>query len=169
VLVLAAVTGCGGSTPAPRHAAGTPPTALAATPGTGKPQALARQAYLGMWQAYVTAARTADYESAVLAHYAAGGALSVLAHGLYQNYRNGIVTRGQPAFDPRVSVTTAGGSAVGANVTDCGDSSHWGDYYTSGKPAPGEPRGKQRIYARLQPFDGTWKVTYLVVEKEGTC
>jgi hypothetical protein len=27
----------------------------------------------------------------------------------------------------------------------------------------------QLIYASVQPFDGTWKVTSLVAEKEGTC
>ena len=33
----------------------------------------------------------------------------------------------------------------------------------------GEPPGRQRVYAQAQPFDGTWKVTTLVVEKVGTC
>ena len=35
-----------------------------------------------------------------------------------------------------------------------------------GKPGPGEPRGLLLNHAQLQPFDGVWKVTYLVVEKE---
>jgi hypothetical protein len=33
----------------------------------------------------------------------------------------------------------------------------------------GEPPGRQRFYTRVQPFDGTWTVTTLVVEKAGTC
>ena len=169
-LVLAAGTGCAGSTPAPQRTADTPPPAPTAAPTTpGNPRAEARQAYLGMWQAFVTASRTADFQSPTLAHYAAGGALSLLTHGLYQNYRNGIVTRGQPSFHPDVAITSSGGSAVQANVTDCADSSTWVNYYRSGKQAPGAPRGRQRIYARLQPYFGAWKVTYLVVEKEGTC
>jgi hypothetical protein len=122
-----------------------------------------------MWHAYVVASRTADYQPGPLAHYAAGGALALLTHGLYENHRNGIVTRGQPVFDPKVTVTSSNGSPAQANVTDCADSSHWADYYKSGKPAAGLPRGRHRIEARLQPFDGVWKVTYLVVEKEGTC
>jgi hypothetical protein len=169
-LTLAIVAGCGGSAaPAPHRSPDTPPAAPSSAPASGNPKAQARQAYLGMWQAFVTASRTADYQSGSLARYAAGGALSVLMHGLYQNYKKGIVTRGQPSFDPKVTVTSSNGSAAQANVIDCADDSHWGDYYKSGKPAPGEPRGPHRIYARLLPFNGVWKVTYLVVEKEGTC
>jgi hypothetical protein len=41
--------------------------------------------------------------------------------------------------------------------------------YKSGKPTGGEPPGRQRVYTQVQPFDGTWKVTTLVVEKVGTC
>lgn len=171
-LVLAAGAGCTPSTPAPHHAARpTPPVSAAASP-TGvpeSPQAQARQAYLGMWQAYVAASKTADYQSPTLARYAAGGALSLLTHGLYQNYQDGIVTRGQPSFRPDVTITSPGSSSAQANVTDCADSSAWVNYTTSGKQAPGESRGRQQVYARLQPYFGTWKVTYLVVEKVGTC
>ena len=170
-LVLAAGTGCAAGAPAPQRTGDTPPPApTAASPtASGSPQAQARQAYLGMWQAFVAASRTADFQSPALAHYAAGDALSLLTHGLYQNYQDGIVTRGQPAFDPQVAVTSSSGSAAQASVTDCADSSTWVNYYKSGKPAPGEARGRQRIYARLQPYFGVWKVTYLVVEKVGTC
>jgi len=167
-VAVVGVTGCGGSVPAPHHSPATPP-AVPSAPASGAPQAQARQAYLGMWRAFVAASRTADYQSGALSQYAAGGALSVLTHGLYQNYRNGIVTRGQPSFSPHVTVASPPGSPVQATVTDCADSSHWADYYRSGKPAPGEQQGRQRIDARLQPFNGSWKVIYLVVEKEGTC
>jgi hypothetical protein len=55
-----------------------------------------------------------------------------------------------------------------ADVTDCADSSRWLDYH-GGKPVAGQDLGRRRIIARLQPFDGTWKVTYLNVGKAGTC
>ncbi len=55
-----------------------------------------------------------------------------------------------------------------ADVTDCAGSSHWLDY-RDGKPVPGQATGSRRIIARVQPFDGTWKVTYLNVGKAGTC
>jgi hypothetical protein len=57
---------------------------------------LARQAYLGMWQAFFTASRTTDYQSPSLDRYAAGAALELLIHGLYQYHQEGIVTRGVP-------------------------------------------------------------------------
>jgi hypothetical protein len=138
-------------------------------PASANPQEQARQAYLGMWRAFVAASQTAEYQSGALSQYAAGGALSVLTHGLYQNYRNGILTRGQPSFSPHVTIASPQGSTVQATVTDCADSSNWAYYYRSGKPAPGEQQGRQRVSARLQPFGGVWKVTFLLVEKEGTC
>jgi hypothetical protein len=164
VLVLA---GCS-SAPAAAHPAASrtlPPVPAISVP-SGSPQVLARQAYLGMWRVYVAASRTADYQSAALARYAAGGALSELTRGLYQAWQAGIVTRGNPSFDPHVTVTSSGATEQ-ADVTDCGNVSSWGDYYRSGKSAPGGKRGAQRIYARLQPFDGAWKVTYLVVDPVG--
>lgn len=168
-LVLAAITACSSSAPQPHQSQATATLAPSRVPASGNAQALARQAYLGMWQAFVAASRTADYQSASLAHYAAGDALSLLTHGLYQNYRNGIVTRGRPSFHPDVTIASSNGADVQATVVDCADSSHWVDYYKSGKRAPGEAQGRQRINARLQTFDGDWKVTYLVVEKVGTC
>jgi hypothetical protein len=42
-------------------------------------------------------------------------------------------------------------------------------YSKSGQPVAGEAPGRQAISAQVQPFDGTWKVTYLVVEKTGSC
>jgi hypothetical protein len=163
-LILAA---CSGAAPTPHPSPSAPSVPAPASPADPRAQAL--RAYLGMWNAFVTASRTADYQSASLARYAAGDALSVLVHGLYENYRDGIVTRGQPLFDPRVTIAASGGVAVGASVTDCADSSRWLDYYTSGRPDGGPPHGRRRIRAQLQLFDGTWKVTYLVVGKEGTC
>ncbi len=122
-----------------------------------------------MWQAYVAAARTADYQAPSLDHYAAGAALSVLTHGLYQEHRQGNVSLGQPVFHPIVTVVKApGGEASQADVTDCADSSHWLDYH-AGKPVAGQDLGRRSITARLQPFAGTWKVTYLNVGKAGTC
>jgi len=74
-------------------------SAPASTAATGNPQVLARQAYLGMWQAFFTASRTADYQSPSLDRYAAGSALELLIHGLYQYHQEGIVTRGTPSHD----------------------------------------------------------------------
>jgi hypothetical protein len=172
-LAAAMVASCTGSPPAAPARIASPEGSLPAASGShaaaGSVKAQVLSAYLGMWHAYVAASGTADYQSPSLAHYAAGGALSLLMHGLYSNFRNGIVTRGSPAFHPEVKVAVRDGQPFQATVSDCADSSHWGEYYKSGKPAPGARRGRHRVMAQLEPFDGVWKVTLLVVGKEGTC
>jgi hypothetical protein len=139
------------------------------TAAAGDPQVLARQAYLGMWQAFTAASRTADYQSPSLDRYAAGAALELLIHGLYQDYREGIVTRGTLSHSVAVTMTKTSPGTPEARVTDCSDTSGSGTYYKSGKPAAGGSPGRQAVYAQVQPFDGTWKVTSLVVETTGSC
>lgn len=169
-VVVAGTAACSGSVPASRQsqpsARLTAPPAMSSSPA---PRDQALQAYLGMWHAFVVASQTADYQSAELSRYAAGDALSVLTHGLYQNYQLGIVTRGQPSLEPTVTMTSPPGGQPRAAVLDCANSSRWREYYKSGKPAGIARRGLRRIEARLQPFDGAWKVTYLLVMREGTC
>ena len=169
--LAAGIAGCASGTAGSQPPARTDPAPSA--PGSpaqdGNPQALARAAYLGMWQAYVVAARTADYQATSLDHYAAGGALSTLTHALYQEHQEGEVSLGQPVLHPAVSlVKGSGGDVTQADVTDCAGSSHWLDYH-DGKPVAGQDLRSRRIAAWLQPFDGTWKVTYLNVGLAGTC
>lgn len=167
-LALGVLAGCASAAPSPQKSAAgddTPTLPAVATP-PGSPRAQARQAYLGMWQEYVAASRTADYQDPALDRYAAGSALSVLTHGLYQEHQEGIVTRGQPTFDPAVTIVK--GSPAQAGVTDCADSSRWLDY-KAGKPVSGQPSGRRSITADLELFGATWKVTYLNVGREGTC
>lgn len=172
VFCLAAGTaGCASGTSGSQPPARTDPapTAPSSPTPTGDPQTLARAAYLGMWQAYVAAARTANYQTPGLDHYTAGGALSTLTHALYQLHQEGDVSLGQPVLHPAVTVVKgSGGDVTQANVTDCADSSRWLDYH-GGKPVAGQDLRHRYIIARLQPFDGTWKVTYLNVGKAGTC
>ena len=172
VFCLAAGTaGCASGTASsqPPARTGPAPSAPSSPASAGNPQTLARAAYLGMWQAYVVAARTADYQVPGLDHYAAGGALSTLTHGLYQEHQDGDVTLGQPVLHPVVTlVKGSGGDVTQADVTDCADSSHWLNYH-AGKPIAGQDVRRRHIVARLQPFNGTWKVTYLNVGLAGTC
>ena len=169
--LAAGTAGCASGTAGSRPPARTSavPSAPASPAQTGGPQALARAAYLRMWQAYVVAARTADYQAPGLDHYTAGGALSTLTHALYQEHQEGDVSLGQPVLHPAVTLAKgSGGGVTQADVTDCADSSHWRDYH-GGKPVAGQDLRRRYIIARLQPFDGTWKVTYLNVGKAGTC
>jgi len=168
---LAAVAaGCGGS-PA-SHAPPSPsasPSAAGSTAVAGDPRTQILGAYAGMWHAYATAARTADYQSAALSQYAAGDALMILTRSLYDDHQHGVVLRGTPVFDPRVTGMTPAASPDSSSVTDCADDSRWRQYTTSGKPASGAPAGRHRVHAQLRLFGPVWKVTSLVVEKAGTC
>ena len=169
--VAAGIAGCASGTASSQPSVRPDPAspAVSSSARVGDPRTLARAAYLGMWQAYVVAARTADYQAPTLDHYAAGGALSTLTHGLYQEHHQGNVTLGQPVLHPAVTVVKgSGGDVTQADITDCADSSHWLNYH-DGKPIAGQDLRRRYIIARLQPFDGTWKVTYLNVGKAGTC
>lgn len=175
LLALAAVAGCAGgvATPGPSRSSSTPPPAPSTASSPGDPRVLARQAYLDMWQAFVTASHTADYQSPALAHYAAGAALSLLTHSLYTNYKDGIVTRGEPSLNPSVTIPAASGGIQQADVTDCTNPSTWANYTKSGKLVSGQPHGRRKVIARLQQFSPVespqWKVTYLNVGLAGTC
>jgi hypothetical protein len=130
---------------------------------------LARQAYLGMWQVFFTASRTADYQSPSLDRYASGSALQLLVHGFYQVPPGGDRDPGHAvAQRGRDDGEDVAGNARGQGHRLLGPAGS-GTYYKSGQPAAGGATGRQTIYAQVQPFDGTWKVTYLVVEKAGSC
>jgi len=167
---LAAAAGCGAgpASPAAPSPSG-PPSGVGGTAAPGDPRARILGAYTGMWHAYATAARTADYQPGALSRYAAGDALMVLTRSLYDNHRHGVVLRGAPALDPKVTGVTPAANPDSSSVTDCADDSRWRQYTTAGKPASGAPAGRHRIYARLRLFSSVWKVTSLVVEKAGTC
>jgi hypothetical protein len=99
----AGVAGCasGAASSQPPASTDRPPVPAVSSAPAGDPRVLARQAYLGMWQAFVAASRTADYQYPSLDHYAAGAALTLLIRGLYQNNRDGIITRAsRPSIPP---------------------------------------------------------------------
>jgi hypothetical protein len=65
-------------------------------------------------------------------------------------------------------VKGSSGDVTQADITGRADSSHWLDYH-DGKTVAGQDLKSRHVIARLQPFDGTWKVTYLNVGLAGTC
>ncbi|TDD67225.1 hypothetical protein E1293_38260 [Actinomadura darangshiensis] len=126
-------------------------------------------AYRGMWSVYVDAAKTSEYESPKLARYAAGQAHSSLVSGLYANHERGVVVRGTPRLSPRVISLTPVDQPTLAEVKDCADDSRWRTYDGSGRLVGSKPAGKRQVDGTLRLFNGAWKVTELLVEKEGTC
>jgi hypothetical protein len=128
-------------------------------------------AYLGMWQDFVSAGRSSDWESPSLSRHATGDALLTMSKGLYADHLNGYVTRGEPIDHPTVTSAVPAADPTTVLISDCGDSSHTGKYVAkTGKPAPGGPGGRQAITAEVkkQP-NGLWKVDRFSVRGVGTC
>jgi hypothetical protein len=124
-----------------------------------------------MWQDFVTAGRTSDWQSPLLADHATGDALLQMSRGLYADHYNGLITRGAPVDHPVVKSATPAAEPTTVIISDCGDSSHFLKYYaTSGEPASGADGGWRAITAEaLKGSDGTWKVDRFAVEDIGTC
>lgn len=167
-------------------ACGSKPTAVSASPPTEQsrtavtssavsPGDVARQhavaSYVAMWQDFVSAASTSDWQSATLGRYATGVALSTLSRGLYADHYNGLISKGSPTHDVTVTSATPASEPIKVMVSDCSDSTKALKYRADdGRPANDGPGGRQQINATVQKqADGSWKVTDFGVQAVGTC
>lgn len=128
-------------------------------------------AYQGMWQDFVVAGRTSDWQAPALGQHATGVALTNLSRGLYADHNNGVVTKGEPALNPSVSSVEPPGAPTQVVITDCGDSTNWLKYRKdNGQLADDEPGGRRLINAIVQKqSDGAWKVSEYGVHEVGSC
>jgi hypothetical protein len=128
-------------------------------------------AYLDMWQDFVTAGRTSDWQSPLLGDHATGDALLQMSRGLYADHYNGLISRGAPVDHPVMKSATPASEPTTVIISDCGDSSHFLKYYAStGQLAPERDGGRQAITAEaIKTADGTWKIDRFAVEDVGTC
>ncbi len=153
--------------------AGSPTTATTTAPSTtttsADPSAEVLTAYLGMWADLVTAARTSDYQSPLLAEHATGQARTLFVQGLAWDQLHGIVTRGEPVLDPSVTSLSPTGDPTRATVSDCFDDTHWVEELSSGRPAKNAPAGRRATTADLVKTSGGWKVSQITIEATGTC
>jgi hypothetical protein len=122
-----------------------------------------------MWADMVTAARTSDYQSALLPQNASGDALAVLVHDLAENQQAGLVTKGDPTLNPQVTSLTPTATPTQATITDCVNDTHWLNYKSSGGLANNTPGGRHATTAIVVDTAGTWKVTQLALQSVGTC
>lgn len=130
----------------------------------------AKAAYLGMWRDMAQAGTTSDWNSPKLAQYATGTALSAISRGMYADHLNGLVTKGVPKNDPKVSSSAPAANPTTVMISDCGDSTRWLKYRKdNGKLADGKPGGRQAITAEVKNVNGAWKVTRFAVEAVGSC
>ncbi len=126
-------------------------------------------AYRSMWSDLVTAASTSDYRSPLLAQHASGTALKLFVQGLARDQLAGIVTRGEPTLDPRITSLSPAADPMHATVSDCFDDTHWVEFTTSGKRAKNAAGGRRATTAVMVREAGTWKTTELTVGNVGTC
>ncbi|MHB8452696.1 MAG: hypothetical protein ACYDAQ_19920, partial [Mycobacteriales bacterium] len=139
------------------------------SPAPDPAAAAALAAYNGMWADEVVAARTADYQSPLLAQHAAGAALSLLIRGLYSYRLQRLVIKGQLVTHPVVTSLSPPGDPTKATVLDCSDDSHWLVYRAAGGLENNVPGGHRRVTAVVREVGGVWKVTELSTGAEGTC
>jgi len=168
-LLLAAACGGNGNSMDASPSTTTAERATAATDSAAaRKQAIA--AYNSMWADLADAAKTADYQSSRLSEHADGTALSQLVRGLYANKQHGIVAKGDPATNPKVTSATPSSNPTSVVIADCFDDSRWLNYLAATGALQNEVAGgNHATTATVSQSNGVWKVTELAVGAVGTC
>lgn len=118
----------------------------------------------------VKAGETSDWQSPELAKYATGDALGVITRSLYTDHLNGVVTKGAPVINPKVSSVDPQDNPTTVVISDCGDSTNSLKYKKDGQLLNDTPGGKRAITAEVKKqSDGSWRVTRFAVEGLGSC
>jgi hypothetical protein len=163
-MALVAVTACHGGSAAP------PPPPIPDTTTTAPPTVPtqpALDAYRHMWDAFVSAATTADPDAPSLRRYATGVALARIVAALYLDREQNQVILGNitstPTADAEHSTTTD------VHITDCIDTSLWLIYRTSGGLVDNRPGGPRSTSATVTYLDDHWAVSTLDIAEVGTC
>ncbi|GIJ12617.1 hypothetical protein ACFFMR_29045 [Micromonospora andamanensis] len=152
----------------PTTQATTPPSAPASEAPSAQQEALA--AYIGMWQAMAKAGEVPDPDAPELRRYAADRALARVVDVLFTYRETGVVTRGAPVTDARVSGASPADAPTEVTVVDCGDSTNWTKHTkATGELIADDPRGRRNITAVVKPVDGSWKVVSFDVGDIGSC
>ncbi|GAA2339365.1 hypothetical protein [Dactylosporangium salmoneum] len=101
-----------------------------------------------MWDSGLNLAKQANSPSPELRQYAADKALARIVDVIFTYQQTGVVTRGAPATNARVTGISPADTPTQVAIADCGDSTNW----TKHKKATGEliqddPRGRRNITA----------------------
>lgn len=158
--------GPAGSAPIPQTAG---PSGVA-SPQPADEQRDALAAYVGMWQAMAKAGEVPDPDAPELRQYAAERALARIVDVLFTYQETGVVTRGAPVMNARVSGASPVEAPTEVTVVDCGDSTNWTKHdKATGELIENDPRGRRNITAVVKPVDGSWKVVSFDVGDIGSC
>ncbi len=172
LLALLATSACAdGTSDAPASARPSPspasPTASLTAAQVAERDALA--AYRGMWEDWVAVAETSDYESPRMARHASGSALTLAYRAVYTNWQNGVVSKGSPGLNPRITAADPADRPERVTVVDCVDTTHWLNYKPDGSLQDDVPGGRSQSQALVLFRDDAWKVDQLVLQDKGTC
>jgi hypothetical protein len=157
-----------GSVSSSSSASGTP-SASSSTTSTADTQRQVLDAYLGMQQAFETAAQTADPANPDLPRYATGAALQRLTAGLTSMQKAGLRSRGKTVFHPAVQELAPAKAPTRAQVTDCMDTRATSTYRADGQPYKDTPGGWRLVNATVDLVDGAWKVSAVGIHEVGSC
>ena len=174
---MVVLAGCSGGTGGDVPAVGSPavpspaPTTTAPASRAELAEQAALDAYRGMWQDFVQAGATSDWQSPLLGQHATGIALTNLSRSLYADNYNGLVTKGEPILNPEVTSVEPPEDPIEVRITDCGDSAGSLKYRVADDEPVGEgPGGRSLISAVVdKQSDGSWKVSDYAVREPGTC
>ncbi len=158
------------TSPGTRPTGATPETLAASTPSAAdRARTDALTVYRGMWTDWVEIARTSDYQNPRLAQHASGRALSVIYQAVYLNKSKGLVSRGNPAFSPKITAAAPDADPDRITVVDCVDTTSWLNYRADGQLENDVPGGRRSVQALVLRQNDTWKVDDLVIQAKGTC
>ncbi len=123
-----------------------------------------------MWKAYAQASHTSDWQAPYLPQYASGDALQVITGNLYADHYNGLVAKGEPVNNPRVTSVSPEDVPKSVMIEDCGDDRNWLQYRTDGSLLNNTPGALHRIVAEVRLHtDGKWRVTKYGIDTAGSC
>jgi hypothetical protein len=162
-MVVAVATACHSGSPAPPA----PGLTTSAPSPLVLPTKDALDAYRAMWDAVVSAAKTADPDAPGLRRYATDKALARIVMVLYLDHEQDQVVLGTLAMAPSVDAEESTGTEI--HIRDCVDTSLWLVYRASGGLVDDTPGGPHATAATVTDSGGHWMVSTLDIGEVQTC
>jgi hypothetical protein len=171
LLAVSSMTGCADDGRPSSTASPSPSPSMRAPTADARDIAETRavEAYRGMWRAFADAGAAGNPEHPDLPRFADEAALRVLVSGLQANKKQGLVSRGDIVYSPKVTAVAPVSAPTEVTIVDCADTSKAKRVKTSGAPFQDAPGGRRLIRATVRGGDDAWKVTTFAVNEVGSC